>query len=137
MTYMYVHVPANSVPLHMQVVPLTGEAGEAEVQRIDQAITAYMSKYRQQFTALNADRREQCLKRFLRYLKSVNHSLQVSDLMSADGKAFLDSLVNTYTGEELSLAIKDDYKGALRSFSRFLADSRIVQTDVFFALKVE
>ncbi len=138
MTIEYVHPPVDAVPPRLQVATLAAETFDVTVvQTINEAMAVYMIMYCRQFAALGARRREQHLKRFLRYLKARNHSLQLSELTHADGQAFLGALANPFNGSELSLGKKQDYRGALRSFSRFLAGSGIIQPDVFFTLKVE
>jgi hypothetical protein len=63
--------------------------------------------------------------------------MQLAALTYEDGKAFLDTRVNDYTGGPRSPSIRQEYKSALRSFSRFLVKSHLIEEDVFFDLKVE
>lgn len=104
---------------------------------IEAAIELYVAAYEVQFTGQDAARiRKAELMRFVAYLRTQQHSLQLADLTYTDGRTFLDSLTNIYTGEPLSPAGGISYKNALRSFSRFLFKSKLIKEDVFFALKV-
>ncbi len=134
----YSPLTPDMVPPRYQVPALdASELGEKRVETLEEGLAIYMERFRKQFSTSGAERREWDIKRFFRYLKSQGHSMKLSALTYADGKGFLDNLVNANDGSELSQAKKEDYKSALRSFSRFLADSGIIQEDVFFALKAE
>jgi hypothetical protein len=63
--------------------------------------------------------------------------MKLVDLTLEDGQDFLDSITHTFYGGELSPATRKGYKCALRSFSRFLANSSLVEDDLFFSLQVD
>jgi site-specific recombinase XerD len=86
---------------------------------------------------MTADIRKRELKRFVRYLRSQNHSMKLSEMRFIDGQGFMDALVNHFDGSELSRAKKQDYRAALRSFSRFLVGSKVIEDDVFLGLKID
>jgi site-specific recombinase XerD len=113
------------------------EIEQLESQMLDQGIALYMSMYNRQFNAMTVGIRKRELNRFLRYLHSQNHSMKLSEMRFTDGQGFLDALVNHFDGSELSFAKKQDYRAALRSFSRFLVGSKIIQEDVFLGLKID
>jgi len=134
---MYVHPPIDAVPPLTKVTTLgQDEVEQLEVQMADQGIAAYMSVYRRQFNAMTVERRERELKRFFRYLQAQNHSMKLGEMTFTDGQGFLNALVNHFDGSELSFTMKQDYIAALRSFSRFLVGSKIIQDDVFVGLKI-
>jgi site-specific recombinase XerD len=107
------------------------------VTSIEAAIEWYLAAYEVQFTSQDAARaRRAQLMRFVEHLRALQHSLQLADLTYGDGRAFLDALTNIYTGEPVSPSIRISHKSALRSFSRFLYKSNLIEEDVFFLLKV-
>jgi hypothetical protein len=61
----------------------------------------------------------------------------LNDLTLADGQRFIDSLTNHYNGLPLRPSQKKKYRSALRSFSRFLVGSKIIQDDVLVGLKID
>ena len=132
--FLYVHPQIDAVPPKYHVTPPTILPPVSEIK---EAVELYLTAYRHQFPGpLAAKVRGELLSRFLEYVQAHHHSMQLADLDFADGKAFLGTLVNAYTGAPLSLSIRTGYKSALRSFSRFLVKSNLVEEDVFFALKV-
>jgi site-specific recombinase XerD len=135
---MYVHPPIDAVPPLTKVTTLRpDEVEQFGVQTIGEGIAVYMSIYNRQFNAMTVERRARELKRFFRYLQSQNHSMRLSEMRFTDGQGFMDALVNHFDGSELSRAKKHDYRAALRSFSRFLVGSKIIQEDVFVGLKID
>jgi hypothetical protein len=105
------------------------------VETIEEAVELYLAAFRQQFTGqYQLRRRADRLSRFVTYLKEQNHSLRLVDLTYEDGRAFLDTRVNDYTGGPLSPSIWKGYKSALRSLSRFLRNAQLL---IFFDLMVE
>jgi hypothetical protein len=109
----------------------------AQVETIEEAIELYLERFQQKFTPHNYKQRERHLRRFTEYLKGTGHSMRLQDLTYADSKGFMGTLTNARTGEQLSLTIRKDYKGALRTLSRFLVHSNVLKYDVFFELGVE
>lgn len=103
-----------------------------------QAIEVYIAAYDQKFTQsqLGVTRKRQRLQRFLTYLADQQHSLQLRDLTTADGVAFLRSLIHN-SGTPLSPSTLADYKGGMRTFSRFLFKSHLLPVDIFFDLTLE
>ena len=117
----------DAVPPQSQVCVLDGEALEAmEIKTIEEAKALYMDMYRRQFSVFSVTQRERYLKRFLRYLKSEKHSMMLSDITYGDGQAFIDTFGKLLRRLKLSLAVKQDYRGTLRSLSQFLSNSRII-----------
>lgn len=109
-----------------------------QVKDVEEAIELYLAAFREQFTGVHgAYRRRYALSRFLGYLRGQNHSLNLIDLKFEDGQEFLDSLHNAYTGAPITRAIKKQYKSALRSFSRFLLNTGLVKSDLFFTLEMQ
>lgn len=106
------------------------------VETIEEGIMFYMEAYRRQFESVDtATRRENCLNRFLSYLMSNGHSLGLADLTHTDGQTFIDTLTNTWDkSRKLSKSRRRRYRGALRSFTWFLAKSGVISTDVFSEL---
>jgi hypothetical protein len=105
---------------------------------VEEAAELYLAAFRQQFPGpFAAKARVKQLSCFLAYLQTHHHSMQLIDLGLEDGRAFLDTLVNAYTRKPVSLPIRQKYKSALRSFSRFLVTSNLIEEDIFFALKAE
>lgn len=107
------------------------------VETVEEGIALYLEGFSEKFTERNYARRARHLRRFVEYLKGTGHSMRLQDLTHGDGVEFLEKLSNARTGKRLSLAIKQDYKSALRSFSRFLVQSGVLKSDVFFELTVE
>ena len=58
--------------------------------------------------------------------------MKLADLTLEDGQSFLDSIEHAYHGGQISPATKKGYKCALRSLTRFLANSSLVQEDALF-----
>ena len=115
---------------------LEASVSREQIKTVGKAVETYMVNYRNQFSALGAQRREQNLKRFVRYLNAHCHSMQVPDLTYQDGLDFLNSLANAYDGAPITLEKKKRYKSALRSFSWFLVNSGVVKEGVFYGLNI-
>jgi site-specific recombinase XerD len=134
MRFCYVHPQVDSVALDNQVAPVDNST---PVATIAEAIELYLVASRVQFLGQHgAQRKARWLDRFLNYLKEQHHSGQLTDLALRDGQAFLDTLGHAYHGISMSVYTKTRYKSTLRSFSRFLVKSHIIEEDVFFLLKV-
>jgi hypothetical protein len=134
MTFRYTPPPVDSVPPQNQV---TVQTAILSVNTIEAAIELYLAAYEVQFTGQDAARTRQAqLIRFVEHLRSRQHSLQLAALTYRDGRTFPDSITNIYTGEPISPWLAISYKSALRSLSRFLFKSNLIEEDVFFALKV-
>ena len=63
--------------------------------------------------------------------------MKLADLTFEDGLAFLDSMTHAYQGTVMSPQTKKRYKCALRSFSRFLANTGLLHDDLFFSVTIE
>lgn len=134
----YVHPPIYGVPPLTKVTTLRqDEVEQLKIRMVDEGIAVYMSAYKRQFNAMTVDLRKRELQRCLRYLRSQNHSMRLSEMTFADGQGFLDALVNHFNDAELSRVKKLDYRAALRSFSRFLVGSKVIEDDVFVGLVID
>jgi hypothetical protein len=60
--------------------------------------------------------------------------MKLSDLSLGGGQAFLASLADARLERPLGLEKRKRYRGALRSFSRFLHKANLVDEDLFFPL---
>jgi site-specific recombinase XerD len=108
------------------------------VETIEEAVQLYLEAFSQQFTGEHGVHKKRLfLGRFVTFLKSQGHSMKLADLTLEDGQDFLDSLTHTLHGGKLSPTTKKRYKCALRSFSRFLANSDFLEQDLFFTLIIE
>jgi hypothetical protein len=135
MTFRYEHPQADQV---IRAHEVRTEDTLTPVQTIEEAVELYVAVYRHQLTGdYAAARKANWLYRFLAYLKEQRHSLRLADLSYEDGKRFLDSLAHGYQGKAMSVFTKKRYKCALRSLSRFLVKTNLIEEDVFFALKVK
>jgi site-specific recombinase XerD len=134
--FTYAPLQIDQVPQSMQVQP-TRSTRQASVETIEDAVQLYLEAYEKQFTGQYGIRNKRLfLQRFVTFLKGHGHSMKLADLTLDDGQSFLDSLEHAFHGGQMSPATKKRYKCAVRSFSRFLANSRLVEDDLFFALTI-
>ena len=134
----YDHPPSDCVPMASQVdVPEELREADTEIETIEEAIDLYLDAHRRKFAGRHGlPRKTNRLKRFISYLEAMGHSMRLSDLNGEDGQRFMDSLVNAKDGSNLSFHNKRRIRGALRSFSRFLAAAGLLNADLFFNLRI-
>jgi len=135
----YDHPSSDSVPMTSQVdVPEELREADTIIETIEEAIDLYLDAHRRKFTCKHGlTRKTNRLKRFISYLEVTNHSMRLSDLWCEDGQRFMDSLVNARDGSNLGMHNRKRIRGALRSFSRFLAAAGLVEEDLFFDLRLK
>lgn len=111
---------------------------DPSIQTIASAIDVYLLACEQQFSGKHHQARKRtCLRRFVAHLATRQHSLSLADLTLADGQQFLAAVVNATDGTSLSPSIRKGYKSTLRTFSRFLYQTGLTLTDVFFELYIK
>jgi site-specific recombinase XerD len=134
--FTYTPLEIDQVPQSMQVQPIHSTR-QAHVDTIEEAVQMYLEAYSKQFSGQHGPYRKRLfLDRFVTFLKEQGHSMKLADLTLEDGQSFLDSLANTFHGGRLSSGTKKGYKCALRSFSRFLANSGFAEGNLFFSLTI-
>lgn len=138
MSCQYLHPQIDQVPQRMLVdVTQLSTVQYQTITSIPEAVDLYLAVFGQQFTGSHGPARKQYyLYRFIAQLKAENHSMRLTDLTLNDGRQFLASLVNAYDGTPLSQYGLGRYKSALRTWSRYLFQSRLLTDDIFFHLTV-
>jgi site-specific recombinase XerD len=130
---------SDCVPMASQVdLPQELLETAAIVETIEEAIDLYLDAHRRKFTGKHGlPRKTNRLKRFISYLEASDHSMKLADLTCEDGQRFIDSLVSARDGSNLSLHNRKRIRGALRSFSCFLAAAGLFEEDLFFDLRLK
>ena len=127
----------DTVPPNMRVKPLTEEElAQYRGQTLEDAVELYMERYAQRFIGERAQRRRrEVLERLLRFLHEQQGAVSPADLTLEDGQAFMASLIKADTGKPLMRSSKKKFRSGLRTFSRFLYDSWLIEQDVFRELE--
>lgn len=133
--FTYTPLQIDSVPQSMQVQS-THVTRQANVETIEEAVDLYLEAFEKQFSVSGLHKKRLFLGRFVKFLKDRGHSMKLADLTLEDGQSFLDSIADAFHGGKLSPATKKRYKCAIRSFSRLLTNTRLVQEDLFFSLRL-
>jgi hypothetical protein len=134
---MYEHPPIDNVASIYHVdSPDATENAVKTIETVEGAIDVYMQAFHEKFQS-PAGRRQRriCLRYFQRYLVSQGHSMKLMELTIRDGQGFIDNLRNHYNGLPLKPSELKKYRSAIRSFSRFLHQSGIIEENVFLAVK--
>jgi site-specific recombinase XerD len=137
MTIMYEHPPVDNVASTYYVdTPDATENLSKDVETVEEAIEVYLRAFHEKFQS-PAGRRQRriCLRYFQRYLVSQGHAMKLKELTITDGQGFIDSLVNHYNGLPLKPSEIKKYRSAIRSFSRFLHQTGIIEKNIFLAIK--
>ncbi len=104
---------------------------------IRDAIDLYLAEFDAQFSSQHSLKYKRIqLGYFVEHLQAMGHSMLLADLTAEDGQRFLDTCRNRYSGRPLSYARLKQYRSAIRTFSRFLADAGILAEDPFARLVV-
>jgi site-specific recombinase XerD len=137
MTIMYERPPVDNVRPEFQVdVPDEATSDVMEIKTVDEAIEVYLQAFQQKFQSCEGRRhRKRSLEMFLQYLTTQGHSLKLQDLTPTDGCGFLDNLTNHYDGRPLKAASKTKHWNAIRSFSRFMHQTGLIEENIFLILK--
>jgi hypothetical protein len=134
----YQHLPLYEVVQAQQVPPIQPpESSQLSEISVDQAIKLYLEAFSQEFSGVHGlTQARNRLIRFSRYLEAADHSMLIIDLTTRHGQDFVDGLVNARNGQPLGHDNRKRYKGALRSWTRFLNCSGLLEEDVFANLAV-
>jgi intergrase/recombinase len=137
MAIMYEHPPVDNVASIYHVdTPNASENAVKAIESVQEAIEIYLEAFGQKFQSSKGRiQRKICLQYFQQYLVTQGHSMKLKDLTVNEGQVFIDSLVNHYNGLRLRPSEIQKYRSALRSFSRFLHQTGIIEENIFLAIK--
>jgi site-specific recombinase XerD len=128
---------ADTVPPNMRVTPLTPkESTRYRGRMVEDAVELYMGRFVRRYTNEREQRRRrETLERFLHFLQQRGGPVVPTDLTREDGQAFMASLIKSNTGKPLAPSSQMRFLSGLRTFSRFLYDSGLIEEDVFRELE--